>query len=94
MMASVRGQFRGWPFSAKLLLCLVGYVLILVSAGAISVLLADEAVLPGVIFDRIEALDCHVVYASTPSSWSAIRDAGLRPFDCLLAVDGIDFNQQ
>lgn len=94
MMPAGLAQLRIWPLSARLLLCFALYVAIVVAIGKASLLLAADAPLPGVIVYRLDARHCYVVHSLTPHSWPAIRQAGLRPLDCLLTVDGIPFDDQ
>lgn len=91
MRGSLRQQLRCWPLSARLVLCLAVCVLIMSAIGNASILLSADVPLPGVLFDWVDGIGCSDVYSSTPTSWPAIREAGLRPWDCLLAVDGIPF---
>lgn len=95
MRATWRGNLSAWPLSARLLLfCLVPYVLSLAVIGNASLLLSADKALPGVILYRLDARNCFIVHSLTPTTWPAISQAGLRPLDCVLAVDGIAFDDQ
>ncbi len=82
-------QWRSWPLGAWVVAALAVYVLVLSAIGNITTDLHQGQVLPGVITFRTGDSDCLWVNPLTPPSWRMVAEDLVRPFDCIVTVDGI-----